>query len=55
LVLIPGTSNGDFVLSLHEKVYLSNPIGKAKSVAMDEKGYKKAEALFKKYFVNDYE
>lgn len=35
---------------LHEKGYISNPVGKAKSVSMDEKGYKKAEALFKKFF-----
>ena len=35
---------------LHEKGYLSNPVGKAKSVVMDEEGYKKAEELFKKFF-----
>ena len=43
----------DTMNRLHEKGYISNPIGKAKSVAMDEKAYKKAEDLFKKYFVSD--
>jgi len=38
---------------LHEKGYISNPVGKAKSVFMDEKGYKKAQKLFKKLFVNN--
>lgn len=35
---------------LHEKGHISNPVGKAKSVALDENGYKRAEALFKKFF-----
>jgi hypothetical protein len=43
----------DTMNRLHEKGYISNPIGKAKSAAMDEKAYKKAEDLFKKYFVSD--
>ncbi len=38
---------------LYEKGYISNPVGKAKSIAMDEEGYKKAEDLFKKFFVTD--
>ncbi len=38
---------------LHEKGYISNPVGKAKSVSMDEEGYKKAEELFKKFFATD--
>lgn len=38
---------------LHEKGYISNPVGKAKSVAMDEEGFKKAEALFKKLFATE--
>jgi len=37
---------------LHEKDLISNPISKAKSVAMSEEGFKKAEELFKKHFVN---
>jgi len=37
---------------LHEKGLISNPISKAKSVAMSEEGFKKAEELFKKHFVN---
>ena len=40
----------DTMNRLHEKGYISNPIGKIKSVVMDENGYKKAEELFKKYF-----
>jgi len=38
---------------LHEKGYISNPVGKAKSVSMDEEDYKKAEELFKKFFATD--
>jgi Mn-dependent DtxR family transcriptional regulator len=35
---------------LHEKGLIANPIGKAKSVVMTEKGFKKSEKLFKKHF-----
>jgi len=35
---------------LHQKGWISDPKGKAKSVFMSEKGFKKAEELFKKYF-----
>ncbi len=35
---------------LHEKGYISNPIGKAKSVVFTEEGLKEAESLFKKLF-----
>jgi len=38
---------------LHEKGFISNPIGKAKSVVLDEEGFQKAEALFQKHFVKD--
>jgi hypothetical protein len=38
---------------LHEKGYISNPVSKTKSVIMDEEGYKKAEELFKKFFVTE--
>jgi len=38
---------------LHEKGYISNPVGKAKSIYMDEEGFKKAEALFKKFFATE--
>jgi hypothetical protein len=34
----------------HEKEYISNPVGKAKSISMGEKGLKKAAELFKKLF-----
>lgn len=37
---------------LHEKGFITNPVGKAKSVGMTEEGYKKAEELFKRFFVN---
>ena len=37
---------------LHEKGFIANPVGKAKSVVMTEEGYKKAEELFNKFFVN---
>jgi len=36
---------------LHEKGYISNPVGKAKSVVMTEEGYKKATELFEAFFV----
>ncbi len=35
---------------LHEKGLISNPVSKAKSVAMSEEGFHKAEALFEKHF-----
>ena len=38
---------------LHEKGFITNPVGKAKSVGMTEEGYKKAKELFTKFFAND--
>jgi hypothetical protein len=35
---------------LHEKGYLSNPIGKAKSVGITEEGFLKAKELFERHF-----
>jgi hypothetical protein len=35
---------------LHQKGYISNPVGKGKSVGMIEEGYLKAKALFKRHF-----
>ena len=35
---------------LHEKGYISNPVGKAKSVVLTEEGLKESERLFKKLF-----
>jgi hypothetical protein len=35
---------------LYEKGFITNPVGKAKSVGMSEEGYSKAKSLFKKYF-----
>ena len=40
----------DTMNRLHEKGYISNPATKAKSVLMNEKGFKKAEELFRKFF-----
>ncbi len=34
----------------HEKSYISNPVGKAKSVAISEEGFNRAKSLFEKYF-----
>ncbi len=42
----------DTMNRLHEKGFILNPVGKAKSVGMSEKGFKKAEELFRKHFVN---
>jgi len=36
---------------LHEKGFISNPVGKAKSVALTEKGLQESERLFRKLFV----
>ena len=35
---------------LHEKGFISDPRGKAKSVVLYEEGFQKAEALFRKFF-----
>ena len=35
---------------LHEKGYITNPVGKTKSIGMTEEGFLKAEELFKRYF-----
>ena len=35
---------------LHEKGYIGNPVGKAKSVGVTPEGRKKAEELFIKHF-----
>jgi len=40
----------DTMHRLHEKGYISNPIGKAKSVAMTEEGFLKAKELFERHF-----
>lgn len=42
----------DTLNRLHEKGFITNPVGKAKSVGMTEEGYKKAEELFMKFFLN---
>ena len=42
----------DAMNRLHEKGLISNPISKAKSGATSEEGFKKAEELFKRHFVN---
>jgi hypothetical protein len=43
----------DTMNRLHEKGYLSNPVGKAKSVGMTEKGFLKAKELFERHFVGE--
>ncbi len=43
----------DTMNRLHEKGLITNPVGKAKSVGMTEKGYKKSENLFNKFFMNN--
>jgi hypothetical protein len=43
----------DTMNRLHEKGLISNPLSKAKSVVMTEEGFKKAEGLFRKIFVNE--
>ena len=43
----------DTMNRLHEKGFISNPVGKAKSVVMTEKGFQRAKALFFQYFKKD--
>jgi len=38
---------------LHDKGYISNPAGKAKSVVMTEEGFLKAKELFQRHFAKD--
>lgn len=40
----------DALSRLHEKGYLANPVGKAKSVGLTEAGKARAEELFRKLF-----
>ena len=40
----------DILNRLHEKGYISNSIGKAKSVSLTEEGAKLSEELFKEFF-----
>jgi len=41
----------DTMNRLHQKGYISNPIGKAKSVGMTEEGFQKAKELFERHFL----
>ena len=43
----------DTLNRLHEKGYISNPVGKAKSVGMTEEGFLKAKELFERLFVKE--
>jgi len=40
----------DTLTRLHDKGYISNPIGKAKSVVLTEEGFLKARELFERHF-----
>jgi hypothetical protein len=41
----------DAMNRLHEKGYISDPVGKAKSVVFTEEGMRRSEELFRKMFV----
>jgi hypothetical protein len=41
----------DTMNRLHEKGFIGNPVGKAKSVAVTPEGCKRAKDLFEKHFV----
>jgi hypothetical protein len=43
----------DTLNRLHEKGYISNPVGRAKSVGMTEEGFLKAKELFERLFVKE--
>ena len=40
----------DTMNRLHEKGFILDPVGKAKSVLLSERGLKESERLFNKYF-----
>lgn len=40
----------DTLNRLHKKGYISNPVGKSKSVGMSEEGFIRAKELFERYF-----
>ena len=42
----------DAMNRLHEKGFISNPVSKAKSVVLTEKGLQESERLFQKLFAN---
>jgi hypothetical protein len=44
------TFDWDTMNRLHEKGYISNPVGKAKSVVIYEEGFQKAKELFEQHF-----
>jgi Mn-dependent DtxR family transcriptional regulator len=44
------THSWDVMNRLHEKGWIQNPIGKAKSVVLTEEGARQAAALFAKHF-----
>jgi hypothetical protein len=43
----------DTMNRLHGKGYISNPMGKAKSVGMTEEGFLKAKELFERHFAKE--
>lgn len=43
----------DAMERLHEKGYISNPVGKAKSVAFTEEGWERSRETFERLFGND--
>ncbi len=42
----------DTLNRLHEKGFISNPIGKTKSIGMTEEGFLRSKELFEKHFMN---
>jgi hypothetical protein len=40
----------DTMNRLHDKGYISNPVGKAKSVVLSEEGFLESKRLFEKHF-----
>ena len=43
----------DALERLHEKGYISNPVGKAKSVAFSEEGFERSKEAFTRLFGTD--
>ncbi len=47
------THSWDVMNRLHERGWIENPVGKAKSVVLTEEGVRQADVLFTKHFGKD--
>ena len=47
------TFDWDTMDRLHEKGFISDPVGKAKSIAMTDEGFERSKSLFEKFFADE--